>query len=137
MKPPRQQFLRQSNLIATHAKSASLYLLILLCWAILVVGSIPSLFVPVIDAFSRGTRIGLLTLISTGFLLYFWLNGMKDVVYTLFYHGYLKRHNTRIPYSGSRSVYPLVYLVYCTCNDFNAASLAQSMEQSYPHICTF
>jgi cellulose synthase/poly-beta-1,6-N-acetylglucosamine synthase-like glycosyltransferase len=119
------------------AKSAHLYLLILLCWAILVVGSIPSLFVPVTDAFNSGTEVGLLTLISTGFLLYFWLNGMKDVVYTLFYHVYLKRHKTPITHSGPRSVYPLIYLVYCTCNDFNAASLAKSMEQSYPNIRTF
>ncbi len=121
----------------THTKSALLYVLILLFWAILVGSSIPSLFVPVIDAFASGVAVGLLTLISTGFLLYFWLNGMKDVVYTLFYHVYLKRHHTRVPHSGPRSVYPLVYLVYCTCNDFNAASLAKSMEQSYPNIRTF
>lgn len=137
MKPLHQQFLRPSNSIATHTKSAFLYLLILLCWTMLVVGSIPSLFVPVIDAFNRGIKVGLLTLTSTLFLLYFWLNGVKDIVYTLFYHGYLKRHQTLIPRSGPRAVYPLVYLVYCTCDDFNAASLAESMLQSYPNICTF
>jgi cellulose synthase/poly-beta-1,6-N-acetylglucosamine synthase-like glycosyltransferase len=137
MKPSHQQFLRPSNSISAHAKSSFLYLLILLCWAILVVCSIPSLFVPVIDAFNRGIKVGLLTLISTLFLLYFWLNGVKDIVYTLFYHGYLKRHKTLIPHSGPRPVYPLVYLVYCTCNDFNADSLAQSMQQSYPNIRAF
>src|SRR5579884_2596622 len=137
MKLLRQQFLQQSDLLATHAKSAFLYLLILLCWYILAVVSIPSLFVPVIDAFNRGIKVGFLTLISTLFLLYFWLNGVKDVVYTLFYHGYLKRHKTLIPPSGPRSVYPLVYLLYCTRDAFNAASLTQSMQQSYLHIRTF
>jgi cellulose synthase/poly-beta-1,6-N-acetylglucosamine synthase-like glycosyltransferase len=127
---------RQRMKLTRRAKSASLYLLILLCWALLVVGSIPSLFVPVIGAFRGGIIVGLLTLASTVLLLYFWLNGTKDLVYTLFYHGYLKRHLTRVSHSGPRSVEPLVYLVYCTCNDFNGASLAKSMEQTYPNIRT-
>ena len=61
--------------LVRQAKSAPLYLLILLCWAPLVADSIPPLFRPVIDAFRSGTIVGLLTLASTGSLLYFRAQG--------------------------------------------------------------
>jgi cellulose synthase/poly-beta-1,6-N-acetylglucosamine synthase-like glycosyltransferase len=73
---------------------------------------------------------------STVFIAYFWLNGMKDLVYTIYY--YRKRNRFKLPPVGyfqqrfGRVARWRVVMVYCTYNDFNADSLEACLHQNYP-----
>jgi cellulose synthase/poly-beta-1,6-N-acetylglucosamine synthase-like glycosyltransferase len=82
------------------------------------------------DAVAAGPLTGLLALCSLAFIAYFWLNGTKDVVYTLYYHARMKAHSTHVPRREDDDA-PNIVMVYCTFNDFNATSLQASMDQAY------
>ena len=70
------------------------------------------------------------------FISYFWLNGVKDLIYVLWYlcakkrlaRRYYKIINTDVSQVNDR-----VLLVYCTCNDFDATSLRACLHQKYQH----
>ncbi|PWJ24556.1 cellulose synthase/poly-beta-1,6-N-acetylglucosamine synthase-like glycosyltransferase [Branchiibius hedensis] len=86
---------------------------------------------PVIAAqFHHGVLFGLLTCAVLLFIAYFWLNGSKDLIYPIAYHAYLKDRLFNPPPSRQLNL-PRVMLLYCTCNDFNADSLARSIDQDY------
>lgn len=118
-------------------KSVSLYVIIILCW----LGLTALTLMPFLDAIrsseSRGVLVMALVGLSTGFIIYFWLNGMKDLVYTAYY--FIRRKNFDLPADGEwREKYgntadKKVVAVYCTYNDFNAASLEACMHQDYPN----
>jgi cellulose synthase/poly-beta-1,6-N-acetylglucosamine synthase-like glycosyltransferase len=77
--------------------------------------------------------ITILTSFNLIFILYFWLNGLKDVIYTIYYFIFYKDNK---PVFNRRSYSPLVELVYCTCNDFNPQALLLSMQQQYVNFRT-
>jgi cellulose synthase/poly-beta-1,6-N-acetylglucosamine synthase-like glycosyltransferase len=85
------------------------------------------------ESFDYSTTVGILVVTTMLFIGYFWLNGIKDVAYTLFYHLWLK-NNVVLPPVKRRKRPPLVVLVYCTYNDFNDQSLLASMQQDYPNF---
>nr|WP_277349757.1 glycosyltransferase family 2 protein [Planosporangium thailandense] len=84
----------------------------------------------------RHWYLGALTAASGLFIAYFWLNGVKDIVYTLYYHLIYRRRTADVPRRGAAADPPRVVLVYCTCNDFSAESLRVSMRQRYPNYET-
>ena len=116
-------------------KSSRLYLLILGIWA----GLISITFAPLLFELQRSDDYGWgvfgLVLMSTLFICYFWLNGTKDVIYTLYYYLFKRKLITSPPKNYWQTSYgdkkPHVLLVYCCCNDFNAESLLASMKQKY------
>ncbi len=118
-------------------KSPRLYLLIIGLW----LGLIGLTFLPLLVEIQRSDDygVGVMTLVITSsvFIGYFWLNGTKDIVYTMYY--YLnKKQLLRTPRKhfwkiSKGNQQPYVVLVYCTCNDFNGASLLASMQQDYPN----
>lgn len=118
-------------------KSASLYIIILACWLLL----IGATFVPFIDAVQNsqhhGPLITTLVGMSTAFIMYFWLNGMKDLVYTAYY--FIKRKKFELPPEGAwrikngNDASKKIVAVYCTYNDFNRESLEACMNQDYPN----
>lgn len=84
--------------------------------------------------------VGILVSCSTIFIGYFWLNGIKDIIYTTYYYrhrstfelppkAYFRKTNGRIAKWS-------VVMVYCTYNDFNAESLAACLNQDYPKTKT-
>jgi len=119
LKPPRS------------ARSAKMYWVIITSWAALCTPMIASAF-PVADAgFHRNPFIGVAMVLTTAFIAYFWLNGMKDVIYPFAYR--FTPWKSRLPPKRAASTMPLVGLLYVTCNDFSAESLEVSMRQDYPN----
>lgn len=111
-------------------KSPRVYLLILAAWSVLLAVLLETSFDAIAAATHAGWPITALVVTSTAFVAYFWLNGTKDVVYTLYYHLVSARRSRPVP-RRARDVEPRVVLVYCTCNDFSADSLLRSMRQEY------
>jgi cellulose synthase/poly-beta-1,6-N-acetylglucosamine synthase-like glycosyltransferase len=70
--------------------------------------------------------------------MYFWLNGIKDLVYTIFY--FTQRKKFKLPADGlwrtkfGTMADKKVAAVYCTFNDFSATSLEACMHQDYPNV---
>lgn len=116
-------------------KTSGLYWAIVLAWTALFGGATYSALPLMRDAFTYGRTTGLMVAATMAFIGYFWLNGLKDVFYTLLYHVRLK-DAVPLPAIGSwRNVWPTpprVVLVYPTCNDFDGESLWRSMQQGYP-----
>lgn len=111
-------------------KRPTLYLLIICSWLAIVLLFLPDFLAPI------KTTTGLLhvfVIISTAFILYFWLNGLKDVVYTFYFH----LRKPQLPKPKPAPVifpYPRVELVYLSCNDFEPIALSKSMQQDYPNF---
>jgi cellulose synthase/poly-beta-1,6-N-acetylglucosamine synthase-like glycosyltransferase len=118
-------------------KSPTLYCVILTVWLLLLATTAPALLSAVTSALHHSLVDGLLVVISTLFIAYFWLNGTKDLVYTLYYHLLHSAadlpHKAEWPRRYGVQNRPKVVMVYCTYNDFNAESLLASMEQNYPN----
>jgi cellulose synthase/poly-beta-1,6-N-acetylglucosamine synthase-like glycosyltransferase len=118
------------------SKSARLYTVVVLVWVALMYPLVIATR-PIADsAFHRNTVIGILVIITMLFISYFWLNGLKDVMYPAAYRLRLARGlELPRPRHFERRIFP-VGLLYCTCNDFNAESLLASMQQDYPGCFT-
>jgi cellulose synthase/poly-beta-1,6-N-acetylglucosamine synthase-like glycosyltransferase len=113
---------------ATFGKSSRLYKYILAVWVVLVAVSLPAVVGQLEIAFSKSSVFGALLVISSLFVFYFWLNGVKDLVYTFYY--YLSRKGLPIPaYTLGRI--PKIVMVYATCDDFSEESLQRSLSQEY------
>lgn len=119
-------------------KSVLLYIIAFLVWAGLIAGTITPLYLAIQQSEQHGLSTAVLVTISTMFIAYFWLNGVKDLVYTLYY--YMRKDKlTKAPPEGhwrekfGNKAAMKVTMVYCTCNDFNADSLLASMDQDYPN----
>jgi len=119
-------------------KTASLYVTILLCWVALIAATSIPLILTVIDSGNHGPLVLSLMAISTVFIMYFWLNGVKDLVYTLFYFNQRKKFT--LPVLGlwrqkhGNTASKKIVAVYCTYNDFSRDSLEACMHQDYPNI---
>ena len=119
-------------------KSPLLYILAIMVWLGLLAATLAPLLLAIIRSEAHGWVVATLVTVSTFFIAYFWLNGVKDVVYTLYY--YIRRkHVSNVPPEGywrtkfGNKASAKVVMVYCTCNDFNAESLLASMDQDYPN----
>ncbi|HKR82047.1 MAG TPA: glycosyltransferase family 2 protein [Candidatus Saccharimonadales bacterium] len=119
-------------------KTPLLYRIILCAWLLLVSVAVVPLLAAIHRAEPHGWLVTTLVVVSTFFIGYFWLNGVKDLVYTLYYYlrkriiGTLPPHN-HWPRTKGFNNQPRVVMVYCTCNDFNGDSLLASMQQDYPN----
>lgn len=124
-------------------KSPLLYVVMLGIWTILMIGiwyyfikSFYHLPFKTGTAVTRGLRIGAtITLVLNGICVsYFWLNGVKDFTYVIWYYAFRKKMINRyyeIIETDVSQVNDKVLLVYCTCNDFDATSLRKSIQQKY------
>jgi cellulose synthase/poly-beta-1,6-N-acetylglucosamine synthase-like glycosyltransferase len=109
-------------------KKPTVYILIVILWILLLILFYPQFAAPL----NRTTGVlHLLVVTSTLFICYFWLNGLKDVVYTLYY--YLRKPRLKRP-AAQLGSFPPVELVYLTCNDFDSSALLKSMQQHYPNF---
>lgn len=75
-----------------------------------------------------------LIILNAVFITYFWLNGVKDFIYVLWYYAVRKSLAARYKEVFKQSVDGVndkVLFVYCTCNDFDGASLLKSLKQNY------
>ncbi len=109
-------------------KRPTLYLVIVLCWFLLLALFYQQLLLPITQTTGA---LHVFVIISTIFICYFWLNGLKDVVYTLYY--YLVKPRLHVP-STTIATFPKVDLIYPTCNDFDPQTLLKSMAQRYPNF---
>jgi cellulose synthase/poly-beta-1,6-N-acetylglucosamine synthase-like glycosyltransferase len=109
-------------------KSPRLYFWIIGVWLLFVLAAIVPLMREVLRSIHSSFFVGILVIISTLFVAYFWLNGVKDLVYTFYYR--LAGTKPAVPFY-LRVEEPHVVLVYATCNDFSVDSLHRSMIQSY------
>lgn len=113
-------------------KSKKLYVTMLTIWTILISFFVPALIMEY--QFSDSLLINFLLTMNGLFIMYFWLNGVKDVTYVLWYYGSKKNLTC---YANRVADMPLpenkrITLVYCTCNDFNGVALERCMHQTYP-----
>lgn len=114
-----------------------LYVVILGLWLCLFASFVWSVEPEVRRAFAQSTGIGVTVVASGLFIAYFWLNGLKDLVYTVTFHRYRDRLLPQVPaYPRPDSEWPRTVLVYCTCDDFCAESLEASMQQDAPGVRT-
>jgi cellulose synthase/poly-beta-1,6-N-acetylglucosamine synthase-like glycosyltransferase len=119
-------------------KTSQLYRLIIAAWAGLIVLAVVPLVDVIKNSENYGTLVVCLVTISTLFIMYFWLNGVKDVVYTFYFYIHRKKFN--LPPLGEwrkrngNIASKKIVAVYCTYNDFNGESLAACMNQDYPNI---
>jgi cellulose synthase/poly-beta-1,6-N-acetylglucosamine synthase-like glycosyltransferase len=114
-------------------KSPVMYSAILALWLVLMLGLMYSTVPLVGQAFARNVAVGIMVGSSVAFIAYFWLNGIKDVVYTLYYHLWLK-DNVKLPATRRSKTNPHVALVYPTRNDFDGNSLLASVRQDYSNF---
>ena len=129
-------------------KSPALYITMLGIWTVLTV-LLWMYFLPhIVNVPFRvgktpniGVQIGARVLLTFNgiFISYFWLNGVKDFLYVIWYYVFRKRMLRRYldvmetDVSGAKDK---VLMAYCTCNDFDGRSLEESMKQTYPHVTT-
>lgn len=119
-------------------KSALLYIIIFAFWLVLVAAATTPLIEAVRSSGHHGTLVYALVIMSTLFITYFWLNGVKDLVYTAYY--YLVGKRQKLPEEGAWRLQhgavadQKIVAVYCTYNDFNADSLERCMHQDYPNV---
>ncbi len=127
-------------------KSPALYFTMLAIWTALLV-LLWWNFVPNIARvpFLAGRKVGVIAqggaralLIFNGiFISYFWLNGVKDFLYVIWYYAFRKKLYRRyyevidVDVSHAKDK---ILMAYCTCNDFDGESLARSIKQTYPHF---
>jgi len=129
-------------------KSPALYITMLLIWTALTVFLWINFFPKIINVpFRAGKTVSLALAIGARVLLtfngifisYFWLNGVKDFIYVIWYYVFRKKMQARyysvIDTDVSR-VTDKVLMAYCTCNDFDGRSLEESMKQTYPYVTT-
>jgi cellulose synthase/poly-beta-1,6-N-acetylglucosamine synthase-like glycosyltransferase len=118
-------------------KSPKLYNIILITWILLVILFAKDLVSPLVTAEHINPLTFTTVLLATLFVLYFWLNGLKDVIYTLyFYFFYKKGSSWAILEPSSLVLEHEVELIYCTHNDFVPASLLACMQQDYKNFET-
>ncbi len=127
-------------------KSPALYITMLLVWTALTVFLwvyfLPKIVKPPFvgsSPLSWTARIGgrILLLFNGIFISYFWLNGVKDFLYVLWYYAFRKklyRRYYQVIDADVSQAKDKILLAYCTCNDFDGESLEKSMRQSYPYF---
>ena len=131
-------------------KSPALYVVIFILWTVLAVFlwwnfinvfTKEEYFLLDIETVSQLTKVlaKLLLIFNAIFISYFWLNGLKDFIYVIWY--YINKNRLMMRYEEILKVdinnaNDRVILVYCTCNDFDENSLLKSMKQDYKNFKT-
>lgn len=116
-------------------KSSVLYLMIVGAWLLLLAAFTSVGATTIGRAVSGGESWAVIALlvINSLFISYFWLNGVKDLVYVTYY--YLRRKALTVAGTPRRrrptGPAPSVLLLYCTANDFSEDSLLRSLKQDY------
>ncbi|MHC5250518.1 glycosyltransferase family 2 protein [Enterococcus sp. HY326] len=117
-------------------KKNKVYICIILFWVALLLASIPDLTRDIWPMYSSGHYlISYLLTIDVFFISYFWLNGMKDIVYVAYFHAFknkwLEEEKKILSASYPMRKNPVIALVYTTKDDFDAASLDLCSKQTY------
>lgn len=141
----REKMNRQRDVMK---KSPALYITMLILWTALTVLLWVNFLPKIIDVpfragggVSFGVQVGARLLLTFNgiFISYFWLNGVKDFLYVIWYYCFrrrmLQRYHDVIDTDVSGAT-DKVLMAYCTCNDFDGKSLEESMKQTYPHVTT-
>ena len=131
-------------------KSPALYVVIFILWTVLAVFlwwnfinvfTKEEYFLLDIETVSQLTKVlaKLLLIFNAIFISYFWLNGLKDFIYVIWY--YINKNRLMMRYEeilkvDTNNANDRVILVYCTCNDFDENSLLKSMKQDYKNFKT-
>ena len=128
-------------------KSPILYWCLLLLWTVLAVFlwiNFFHAFLNVDNVFYSGaptTAIKVLALVvlvlNAIFISYFWLNGVKDFVYVIWYFVFKKKllmQYQDVISTNIDDMHNKVLLAYCTCNDFDEGSLEKSIKQDYDNF---
>ena len=131
-------------------KSPALYVVIFILWTVLAVFlwwnfinvfTKEEYFLLDIDTVSQLTKVlaKLLLIFNAIFISYFWLNGLKDFIYVIWY--YINKNRLMMRYEeilkvDTNNANDRVILIYCTCNDFDENSLLKSMKQDYKNFKT-
>lgn len=79
-------------------KSALLYVCIIVCWLALAAFAVDPMMRAISQAENHGGLVFVLVALSTAFIVYFWLNGVKDLVYTAYY--FVLKHKFTLPEEG-------------------------------------
>ena len=130
-------------------KSPALYIVMFVVWTALAVFLWYNFICVIIDVpfiipsnkVSQGVKItaSVLLTLNALFISYFWLNGVKDFIYVVWYYiaksALIKRHEEIID-EKVNDCSAKVILAYCTCNDFDGNSLLKSMQQDYENFET-
>lgn len=128
-------------------KSPALYISMFIVWVVLAV-FLWWQFVPKIvnipflktEISNTGQVLARILLVFNGvFISYFWLNGVKDFIYVIWYYLFKKkllRRYYEVIETDVTGVKDKVLMIYCTCNDFDGHSLEVSMKQTYPNVTT-
>ena len=117
-------------------KSPALYRVILLVWAALFGLALLTTAGSLSREITQRPVAGVLALVTLLSIGYFWLNGIKDVLYTAWYYLVMRGRIRPVRRRELHRHPPRVVMVYCTRNDFNANSLAASMKQRYTNVHT-
>lgn len=117
------------------SKSSKLYLTVMAVWLLMFGSAVLTSYAQIRNLMRTTPVAGVLATITLAFIGYFWLNGTKDVFYTAWYYLVMKSRLRPVPRFRLVNE-PHVILVYCTRNDFNGSSLAQSMAQDYGNFRT-
>ena len=130
----------------TMKKSPALYWTMLAVWGVLLVllwwNFIPKF---IHTPFFKGANVTpfmavgakILLVLNAVFISYFWLNGVKDFIYVVWYYAFRKRLYRRyykVIDTDVRGAKDKILMAYCTCNDFDGKSLYTSMQQNYPYF---
>ena len=129
-------------------KSPALYIVMIVVWILLSAWLwyelIPGLISPPIVQGAQPSGavsvIATILLVLNGiFITYFWLNGVKDFIYVIWYRigkRKLIRRYSEVYAADVSDVKDKVLMLYCTCNDFDGNSLLRSMQQKYAYAET-
>ena len=121
-------------------KKQKFYAGVLLLWSI--VACLAA--VPFVNEVERSIDTGqnfilsILLIFNAVFILYFWLNATKDIVYTFYFWLNRKKFDSEIKTIDTIQVAGTdrVVLLYTTCDDFIEDSLLQSIQQDYDNFYT-
>ena len=123
-------------------KKSWLYFLIVFLWLLcdlLLIGSVVYISLRLQES-NIYKKIAIISLLAVNCicLSYFWLNSIKDFMYSFIYAINHRKIMKRYDVINSVQVKdtPKFVLLYCTCNDFNADALSKCMKQSYENYET-
>ena len=128
-------------------KSPALYIFMLMLWTTIIIflwiEFIPNIInVPFITQENSKPVIiiaKILLTLNSIFISYFWLNGVKDFIYVIWYYLFrkkLEKQYLEVIKTDISNVDDKVVMIYCTCNDFDGSSLLKSMQQNYKNFDT-
>lgn len=140
MKKDKEKSKKQTDVMK---KSPSLYILMFLLWSFILVFLWYNFIKSFINVpFYEGTNVTttlrvfatIVLALNAIFVSYFWLNGVKDFIYVIWYYCFKNKLSQRyeeIIKTDVSKANDRVLLVYCTCNDFDGHSLERSIKQKY------